>query len=116
MIAAHLMAATERCNSGPVRDAFLGRSKAAGVETASGGWIDECRNLAANFAQLAAWMRQAFEQAPCIGMVRPLEEVVDRRGLHLLARVQHGDPVANLVCRLLLEKKNDKERHKIDDM
>jgi len=67
------------------------------MEAASGGRIDQARNLSAYLAQLASGPRQAVEQAHGVGMVRPAEEVVHRGRLHLLARVQHRDAVADLI-------------------
>jgi len=116
MVAAHVMPPAEGGDGGPVRAALLARSQAARMETASRGRIDQNRNLAADLAQLATRIRQAFEQAHGIGMVWPLEEVVDRRGLHLLAGIQHGEPVANLVGgRQVMRGEKDRDAALLDE-
>src|SRR5947207_15815957 len=78
MIAAHLVTTAKRRDGGALGAADIGRARAAGMETASGGRADQPRDLAADLAQLAAGAGQAFEQAHGIGMVRPPEEIVER--------------------------------------
>src|SRR5262249_45310387 len=97
MIAAHLMAIAERRGARTLDATCLACACAAGVKAAPSWRADEQRNLAADFAQLTAGGRQALEQAHRIRMVWPTKEFIDRRGLDLLTRVHHGDPVANLV-------------------
>ena len=69
------------------------------MEAAPGGRVDERRNLPPDAREGPAGPGQALEQARRIGMGRPREERPRGRALHLLSRVHHRHPVAQLVGR-----------------
>ena len=68
------------------------------MEPASGWRVDQPGNFAADLAQFAPWLRQAFQQTHRVGMAGALKEIIDRRHLYFLPSIHHRDAVADFVC------------------
>ena len=69
------------------------------MEAAAGRRREGIGDISGNATQRRALRRQTVEQHPGIGVSRAVEESGDLRRLGLLARIHHGDAVADLPGR-----------------
>src|SRR5262245_4722770 len=96
--AAHTAVAVEALLGRLLGAAALDRSRAAGMEGASGREGREIRRVARNTVERLAdaELRDRVEERLRVGMPGAVEETAHRLHLHDLARVHHADPVAHL--------------------